>query len=329
MNPFKITGVGTYLPTNEVPSEQLEESLSIKKGWAARYSGVQMRYQSTFESNAFMGARAIENALDHAGLELGDLGLLVSAAATYDYPLPNQASLTKLELKDSENHTFPCIDIDTTCLSFVTALDHAAKSLNPETCRHVAIVSSEIASKNLNPNNWETSTLFGDASAAVIISVDETGEKGSIKYDMRTYCEGAMNTIMKGGGNEFCFRDHPYDPEMHSFQMNGKHLLRLAKRRLPEFMATFFEKLPFNIQDVDHVIPHQASKTGLRMFVTLFGLEEEQLESNLEVRGNCIAASIPTMFCEGVLDGRIKDGDLCLLCGTSAGFSIGANLIRF
>ena len=329
MNPFKITGVGTYLPTNEVPSEQLEESLSIKKGWATRYSGVKVRYHSTHESNAYLGARALENALDHAGMGLADLDLLISAAATYDYPLPNQASMIKVELDGGEQYPFPCIDIDTTCLSFVTALDYAAKSLDPETCRHIAIVSAEISSKGLNPDNWETATLFGDAAAAVIISCNKPGKSGSIKYAMRTYSEGAMNTIIKGGGNKHFFKDHPYDPELHSFSMDGKQLLRLAKKRIPEFMEGFFGGLPFGIEDVDHILPHQASKAGLMAFTSLYNFKEGQVEHNLECRGNCIAASIPSMFCEGVLDGRIREGDLCLLCGTSAGFSIGANLIRY
>ena len=329
MYPFKISGVGTHLPGNRVHSEQLEEALAIKHGWAARYSGVQMRYHSTHESNAYLGARALEKALDHAGVEAGDLGLLISAAATYDYPLPNQASMIKVELEEGGGYNFPCIDIDTTCLSFVTALDHAAKALDPDRCQHIAIVSAEIASKGLNPGNWETATLFGDAAAAVIVSIDESRKSGSLKYDMRTYSEGAMNTIIRGGGNKYFFKDHPYDPVLHSFSMDGRQLLRLAKKRIPEFMEAFFEDLPVGIEEVDHILPHQASKAGLMVFTSLYNFKDGQVERNLECRGNCIAASIPSMLCDAILDGRIRKGDLCLLCGTSAGFSIGANLIRY
>ena len=329
MNPFKIAGLGTHLPENRVDSEQLEESLSIPKGWATRYSGVKVRHHSTYESNTYLGARALEKALVHAGLGVGDLGLLISAAATYDYPLPNQASIIKAELEEGGAYPFPCIDIDTTCLSFVTALDYAAKSLDPETCRHIAIVSAEISSKGLNPDNWETATLFGDAAAAMIISVDELGTSGSLKYAMRTYSEGVMNTVVRGGGNKYFFKDHPYDPELHSFSMDGKQLLRMAKKRIPEFMEAFFDGLPFGIEDVDHILPHQASKAGLMAFTSLYNFKESQVTNNLETQGNCIAASIPSMFCEAVLKGHIKEGDLCLLCGTSAGFSIGANLIKY
>ena len=111
--------------------------------------------------------------------------------------------------------------------------------------------------------------------------------------------------------------------------MDGKKLLRLAKARIPEFMDSFFGDLPIRIEDVRHILPHQASRAGLMTFVSLYGFTDEQVESNLAEQGNCIAASIPSLLCSAVLEKRISDGELCLLCGTSAGFSIGAALIRY
>ena len=328
-NPFKISGVGKYLPHNRIESAQLEADLSIPDGWSSRYSGVKERYHVTFESNAFMGAKALDEAIKDAGLQVKDLGLLVSASATFDYPLPNQASLIKWELRVEDEIDFPCIDIDASCLSFVSALDYAAKSLHPVHCRHIAVVSTEIASKGLNPENWETATLFGDAAAAVIVSYDETGESGAFKYALRTYAQGAMNTIIRGGGNQYFFRDHPYDPVLHSFSMDGMKLLRLAKAKIPEFMNFFFRDLPWGLEEIDWILPHQASKAGLMVFRSLYDLDDAQVCSNLEMQGNCIAASIPSLLVDIIRSGDLQEGQTCLLSGTSAGFSIGGILIRY
>jgi 3-oxoacyl-[acyl-carrier-protein] synthase-3 len=326
--PFKILGTGTFYPENIISSSDLEAKYGLPNGWSERYSGVAFRHHVTTETNAFLGARALEKALAKANLETNQIDLLISASATYDYPLPSQSSLIKHELKGSINTDFPCVDIDATCLSFVAAMDYASRFIDGETYRNIAIVSSEISSNGLNPNNWETLTLFGDGAAAMILSYDESGESGAIHYGMKTYAEGAYNTIIKGGGNAYFFKDNPYSPELHSFKMEGRNLLRMAKQKIPVFMADFFQNLEVDMKNIDFVIPHQASKMGIFLFEQLYDFREGQMLQNIAQKGNCIAASIPTIFCDNYENGTIKRGDTVFLTGTAAGFSIGGILIR-
>jgi 3-oxoacyl-[acyl-carrier-protein] synthase-3 len=326
--PFKILGTGTFYPESIIYSSDLEAKYGLPNGWSERYSGVAFRHHVTTETNAFLGARALEKALKKANLETNQIDLLISASATYDYPLPNQSSLIKHELKDSTNTDFPCVDIDATCLSFVAAMDYASRFIDGETYRNIAIVSSEISSNGLNPDSWETLTLFGDGAAAMILSYDESGESGAIHYGMKTYAEGTYNTIIKGGGNAYFFKDNPYSPELYSFKMEGRNLLRMAKQKIPIFMADFFQNLEVDIEDIDFIIPHQASKMGIFLFERLYNFREGQMLQNIAQKGNCIAASIPTIFCDNYENGTIKKGDTVFLTGTAAGFSIGGILIR-
>lgn len=323
---FKISGVGAYLPENRVSSSAMEEQLSLPAGWIEKYTGVVSRPVAEYETNRFMAVRAIEQALKDAGLNQSDVGALISASATYDSPLPNNASRIKAELTGAENFDYPCVDIDVTCLSFISALDYAA-SLLFEDCLHVVVVSSEIASRGLNPENIETYTLFGDAAAAVIISHDSSSQSGVLKYSLKTYAEGAEFTTIKGGGNDFPFSKVGYDPALHTFQMQGKQLLKAASRRVPEFLQSFFNGI--DPAEVDWVIPHQASKAGLTLFQKIGLFPEEKTVDTLSQTGNCIAASVPYALVRSIQEGRIKRGDACLLIGTSAGFSIGAMLLKY
>ena len=45
--------------------------------------------------------------------------------------------------------------------------------------------------------------------------------------------------------------------------------------------------------------------------------------------GNCVAASIPLTLIDAIESGEVKRGDICLLFGTSAGFAIGAVLLKY
>jgi 3-oxoacyl-[acyl-carrier-protein] synthase III len=326
--PVKIISSGKYLPKVKY-SHEIELQHNLSSGWSERYSGVKSRHHVTFESNGYMGARAIEAALEKASMELCEIDLIIAAGATFDYPLPSQSSVIKSELKGGNETHIATIDIDSTCLSFVSAFEIAAKMLDGAQYKNIVIVSSEISSKGLNTKNPETLTLFGDGAAAFILTYDDEGSSEFIKGMLKTYSEGINHTIIRGGGNSYFFKDHPYNEKLHSFDMDGIRLLKLAKKRLPEFMNELFNDSQLSYSNIKLIIPHQASKISLYLFNKMFSFEYGIVKENIENHGNCIAASIPLLLNEVIEKNEIKRGDLCMLIGTSAGFSIGAVLFKY
>lgn len=330
IRPFKIIGLGKFLPSQKVSNDTLEAKLALPQGWIYKYTGVKSRFHVKEETVSTMGAAALQNALDDAGVKINDLDMLIGGSATFDYILPNRSSSIVNEFKEAKECDFPCIDINATCLSFIAALDFASYKLQDPDINTIAIVTSEVASKGLNSKNAETSSLFGDAATAVIISKG-TNEAGLIRQTMNTYTECNKDTIIKGGGIKHYPRDYPYDEELYSFQMNGKRLLRFTKKALPKFLNSFLNPIDCKLEDIDFIIPHQASKLGLQLFASHTNTykRENTVKGQLEKYGNCIAASIPLAFIESVQDGNIKRGDTSFLCGTAAGVSIGGILIKY
>ena len=292
---IKIEGMGRYLP-QQVLSSELEEKHGIPLGWSEKYSGVKKRHHVTFETNGYMGARAIEDALEKCNLSLSEIDLIISAGATYDYSLPNQSCIIKSELKDGHVFNTPTMDIDTSCLSFISAFEVANSLFDGDKYKRIIIVTSEISSKGLDSNNRETITLFGDAAVAAILQYDEESEGHVFKSNLKTYSEGAYDSIIKGGGNKYHFKDHPYDQKLFSFSMNGKKMIKMVKQKLPEFVGDFFSETPFSIEDIDVIIPHQASKLGKVIINKLYNFKKGRLKENLDSYGNCIAASIPLLL---------------------------------
>jgi len=328
MNQVKIIASGKYLP-QAILSSEIETKYNLRKGWSEKYSGVQKRHHVTFESNGYMGARAIEDALNNSELDLSDIDLIVSASGTFDYIIPNQSSIIKSELKEGLKYNIPTIDIDTTCLSFVTAFEIVAKILDGKQYKNIILVSAEVSSNGLNPSNPETLTLFGDAAAAFILTFDASGKSNLIKGMTKTYSEGAYQTIIEGGGNKNWFRENPFNESQYTFKMNGKQLLKLAKNNIRDFLDEFFEDLSQSIDDIDIIVPHQASKIGLMLFKQMYPQKSHLVMENLSEYGNCIAASIPLLLHQCIENRKIERGELCLTLGTSAGFSIGASLFKY
>lgn len=325
---FSIKGVGSHLPQKKVESSELEQQLNLPAGWIYKHMGVNTRYVATTETGSSMGASALQAALLDANLKIEEIDFLIAASATFDYVLPNRSSLIKAELGVSNDLDFPCIDINSVCTSFISAVDYASYLFTTGEYKNIAIVSSEIGSKGLVPQNIEPYCLFGDAAAAVILSKTER-EAGLIKYSLKNYAENAKDTIIEGGGNVHHPRDQAYDPLLHSFKMEGKKLLRTAGKQLPLFLDSFYSNIPTTLCETDWIVPHQASKMGLKMLERLNGRKSENIANQLAEYGNCIAASIPHTFVNQIRGGKIKEGDNCLFIGTAAGLSICGLLFKY
>lgn len=327
MRPFNIAGVGKYLPQLRVESQTLEAQLQLPDGWTEKYIGVQTRYIAGTESNTEMGAKALKAALDDANFSIGDLDYLIGASGTFDHVIPNRSSLIKAAFEEAKAYDFPCVDINTVCTSFITALDYASLLIQSGSYQTIAIVTSEISSKGLDPANTETYCLFGDCATAVILTPGKEG--GLIHHQQKTYSEGARNTIIEGGGNQLHPKDHPYNPALYSFRMDGKRLLKLANQHLESFIQCFFNQSSTSLNEVDWIIPHQASKLGLRMLCSLEGVDEKKVIDQLSAYGNCIAASIPLALITSIEQGIIKEHETCFLIGTAAGMSISGLLLKY
>jgi 3-oxoacyl-[acyl-carrier-protein] synthase-3 len=326
--PFKISGLGRYLPDRIVQNSELEAMCGIAEGWVEKHNGVRERRWVTHETNSFMGAQAAREALQEAGLEIGDIDLIINASGTAEQAIPDTAALIQRELGLGSSG-IPCLSVHVTCLSFVVALDLCASLLTSGRYKNILVVTADIASVGVNIQEPESATLVGDAAAAVVVTRGEAGGGSMLEHALlRTYGDGAYHTAIMGGGS----RRHPNNPltrpEDNLFHMDGLAALRMVKRHVYSFLDELYPGLSHGLGDIDIVVPHQASRMGL-LLLKRFGWQDEKILHTLEWLGNCVAASIPVTLYEGVRTGRIQRGDRVLVIGSGAGLSIGGLVLTY
>jgi len=322
--PVRLAGLGWYLPERRVTSAELEAKWGLPVDWIARVTGVRERRYATAETSAGMAAAACRMALEHAAIPGSAVDLIVGASAAPQQAVPCTAALVQRDLGLTEGAS-SCFDVNTTCLSFLAALQTVSHLIAAGSSRCALIVSSEIASRSLNPAEPESAALFGDAAAAAVVVASAPEERSRIGTCLfETHSSGAALTEIRGGGT----LHHPNDPnttsEMNLFHMDGPGVLGTATRLLSAFMERFLRESECTPRDFDAVVPHQASRAGVRLLWTRHGFAREQVVLNLETRGNCVAASIPLALAEAVHDGRVRRGERLLLAGTGAGLTLGA-----
>jgi len=329
--PIQIAGLGKFLPERVVTSAALEQELGLAAGWIERATGVKERRRAeSGTSTAAMAAAAILQALERAGRTIEDLDLIVGASSGPEQLIPCTAALVQRALGAPEGKS-ACFDLSATCLSFALALQVVAPLLAAGTYRCAVVFSSELTAHSLNPAEPESATLLGDAAAAAVLVPTPPGATSALHHSaFRTYAQsGAALTQFLGGGS----RRHPNDPlttrEQNFFEMHGPQVFRLASQHMPSFLAQFLQEAECRIEDLDRIIPHQASGRGIRFVASRCGLPLERCFINLPLRGNCIAASTPLALCEAWEAGQVERGQRVLLVGTGAGLTIGAVLLTF
>ncbi len=329
MLPVKLAGLGWYLPEKRVTNADLAERLGIPAQWIAQVTGVHERRYVTSETTLSMGTMASRMALANAGISIEEVDAIVSASTAPHQAIPCTAALLQRELAAPQGAS-ACFDINATCLSFLFALHTAAHLVASGFYQTLLICSSEVASCSLNPQERESAVLFGDAAAAAVITRSQPEEKSAIWHaHFETYSNGADLTELIGGGTHHHPNDPTTIPEMNMFHMRGPAIFRQAAVLMGPFLERFFAKLDWTYEQIDAVVPHQASRHAIEQLSRRLGFRSDQLLLNLAERGNCISASIPLALAEGVASGRIQRGNRVLLVGTGAGLTLGAVALTF
>ena len=90
-----ITGVGEYLPDYILTNEELSTMVDTSDEWIMSHIGVKTRHILKGEGvgSSYMGARAVINLLDKAGVDPMEIDLVICATVTPDMFFPSTGNL--------------------------------------------------------------------------------------------------------------------------------------------------------------------------------------------------------------------------------------------
>lgn len=335
---IRFSSFGKVLPKRLIKAHELDQKLGLPIGLLANKTGVKERhFVSEGETSITMAVGAAKEAIHKAGLTMNDIDLLIGSSGVPHQPIPCNAALIHREL-GLEKTNIPAFDINSTCLSFITAVDIISHLIHIGKYRNVLIVSSEVASVGLNWNHLESAGLFGDGAAAAVLTASSLTASSASKVRggrilgsiMRTYSSGADFCKIEGGLTGLSAQQYSsHNAEKYTFHMDGRAVFRQASTYLPSVIHEVLGASGVSMNDISLVIPHQASLSALRLVQKKLNISDEKYMMIVEDHGNTISACIPMCLYEADRQGRMKRGDLVLVFGTSAGFSIGAMVFEY
>lgn len=315
----RIAGTGRYLPEKILTNRELELSVDTTDEWIRTRTGIQSRHIAAEGQLASdLGVIAGRRALDAAGIQAGEVDMIIVATTTPDMIFPATACIVQSKLGVSG---CPAFDVQAVCSGFIYALTVGDLFIKAGQARNILVIGTEVYSRILDWKDRGTCVLFGDGAGAVVLQ--QSAQPGILAS--RLHADGSQK-------DNLCVPGHVSNGKIWGspfVRMDGASVFKFAVRVFEEVAYEVLDAAKLTISDVDWFIPHQANIRIMEATAKKIGLPIQKLISTVDHHGNTSAASIPLAMDEAVKAGKIRQGQTLLLEGVGGGFTWGAVLLRW
>lgn len=315
----RIAGTGSYLPTQILTNHDLAQRIETSDEWIVTRTGIrERRIAAEGELTSDLAVKAVEAAIESAGVSLDEIDLLILATTTPDQIFPSTACIVQQKLGA---HGFPAFDVQAVCAGFIYGLTIADQFIRAGSAKCAVVVGAEVVSHILDWTDRGTCILFGDGAGAVVLKAsDEPGVLAT-----RIHADGRYKDILhvQGKIHNGVIDGSPW------IYMDGSAVFKFAVRALADVAAETLEAVGMEKADLDWLVPHQANLRIIESTAKHLHLPMDKVIVTLDKHGNTSAASIPLALDEGVRSGRIQRGQSAMLEGIGGGFAWGGALLRY
>jgi 3-oxoacyl-[acyl-carrier-protein] synthase-3 len=316
----RLTGTGSCLPGGPVTNDDLvARGIDTNDEWIVSRTGIRSRYLAPPGTMASeLGLVAARRALEMAGVDGGELDLIIVATSTPDFIFPSTACLIQGQLG---NRGATAFDVQAVCSGFAYALGIADKFIRSGSHKKALVIGSEVFSRILDWADRGTCVLFGDGAGAVVL--EASASPGILATAL--HADGSQAGILNVPG-QICAGQVTGDPFL---RMDGPAVFKYAVRVLAEVAEEVCAAAGVETSEIDWLIPHQANIRIIDATGRKLGLDRNRVIITVDRHGNTSAASVPLALDEAVRDGRLQRGHKVLLEGVGGGFTWGAALLVF
>ncbi len=315
-----LIGTGSALPKRAVSNAELAETVDTSDEWIVERSGIRQRHVAgEGETTSTLAIAAARAALEAAGVDGTDIGLIVLATTTPDQTFPATATIVQDAIGANGGIAF---DVAAVCSGFLYALGVADSMLRAGMASRALVIGAETMTRLLDWEDRTTCVLFGDGAGAVVLEARDVAEDGPGVLATHLHADGAHNELLYVDGGPSTTQT------VGHLRMKGREVFRHAVVNLADVLGNVLAEVGLTSADVDWVVPHQANQRILDATAKKLGLPPEKVVVTVDRHANTSAASVPLALDVATRDGRIKPGDLIVLEAMGGGFTWGASLLR-
>jgi 3-oxoacyl-[acyl-carrier-protein] synthase-3 len=328
-----IAGTGVYVPEKILTNDDLSRILgeNINDFVENKVGIIERHIAADDESTADLATKAAKNALRNAGISADEIDLIILATDTPEYLSPATSVIVQQRIGAANAGTF---DVNCACAGFVTALDTAYKYvIADKSYKNVLVIGCYAMSKFLDWNDKKTATLFADGAGAVVLKAIEDGDESEAGFlSSKLYANGDYAEFMGifAGGAKM-----PVTSEVLAENIWNK--LRFANKYPPEVNIEGWQKIvrevlakaDLNLEDVDLFLWTQVNISTIKIVMEAMDIPFEKTHTIMQKWGYTGSACIPMVLHDAIENGKLKRGDVVVLCASGGGLNMAALAFRY
>lgn len=323
----RIIGTGGALPSRVVGNQELAASLASRgietsDEWIRTRSGIGSRhFVEDGVKTSDLAVEAAKLALQAAGIEPNDIGLVVVATSTHDHVggFPSTACVIQRKLGIAD-HCFS-FDVQAVCSGFVYGLVCASTLMQGMRGRSALVIGAEVFSDIIDFDDRRTCVLFGDGAGAIVLA--PAPEPGI--HDFNLHSDGALDHILRVPGRvtKGGIAGRPF------LEMDGPSVFKTGVKVLVDSIRELAESAEVSLTGIRWFVLHQANIRIIQAVAKHLKVPIERFIVTLNRHGNTSAASIPLAFDHAVRSGDIRSGDLVVMAAVGGGMTWGSVLVQY
>ncbi|MCA9730977.1 ketoacyl-ACP synthase III [candidate division KSB1 bacterium] len=323
-----IHGMGHFHPENKICNKFLEDlDIGTNHQWIIERVGIENRHtvldleyikqtknhdtrgaaEASLYTNAETGKRAAEMAIARAGIDKGQIGMVIAGGCTPENSTPAEACAIAAELEISA----PCIDLNSACSSFGAHI-HFLSMLNDERVPDfLLIVSPENTTRTVDYSDRRGAVLWGDGTSAAVVSTKIPG-KAVIRSTSLISDPSGWNKVVI--------------PRTGHFDQDGPAVQAFAVKKTSLTVKSIKERYNGKANDI-RFIGHQANLRMLENVCRRCDISSDRHFFNVSQFGNTAAAGAPTVLSQNW--DHFHSGDVLAMVMVGAGLTWAGLSVEF
>jgi len=300
-----IEEIGYYIPEDRISNYDRKEQFGIDDHFIKEKIGVcRVSLKGTHEDTSELCVKAFADLCRKTDIDLNEIEAMIVVTQNPDRNIPHVSAV--LHGKLGMPLSCACFDISLGCSGFVYALSIFQSFMAANGMKKGLLFTADPYSKIIDPDDKNTTLLFGDAAAVTLISEQPKFVSGKFTFGtMGTECE----KLVCNDGVLF---------------MNGRAVFNFAAKVVPGDIRQVAAQNDLTLEDIDLFLLHQGSKIIVETIADKLRVPREKAPYSVYDYGNTVSSTLPILLADE-LTGPART---ILICGFGVGLSWSSGILR-
>ena len=260
---------------------------------------------------------AARQALEGEQVAIEDISAIICATTTPLMITPSMACLVQHELTQHIGpHDAPAHDVLAACTGYLYALAAGYDHIQAQPDARVLIITTEGLSRQVNPADFDTAIIFGDAASATLLYGPEHFQRA----------RGLLHRPVLSAKGESGETLRVPNVGCGFIEMDGKKVFAEAVRQMLMMLERACDEAGLGVNQIDLFVPHQANGRIIEAIRARLRVPEDHVVNAVRHFGNTSSSSIP--LCMESLMEKQTPGTRMGLCAFGGGFTFGAAVLE-